>query len=183
MSFRAKVANLIVVARQQPGNVVLGIVGLFFLNVLLFIFLVNKFWNAGILLLIVFLTHFVWPIALIIFGILRLRRGESTDETEIKHRREVTLRYFAIANLGLLVILIIVWRYQVFQGYVLYTSIDLVIPILILSGLFVTITWFWIKYSDNKLSKYINKAPRHYLFSIITFVIALICKNSNANQK
>ena len=177
MSLRDKVTSLTAFARQHPGYVVLGIFGLFLLNLAVFFFSVNNFPRNNPLNVTLLSTHLLWPIVLIIFGIFRLRQGTSTDEAEIKHRREVTLRYFAIGNLCLLTVLIIVWRYTVMgrRFYAIDDSLTTVLLTLIFSELFVLITWYWVKYSNNRLSASLNNAPRHYLFSIAVFVMSLIC--------
>ncbi|MDX6529350.1 MAG: hypothetical protein QOH41_1640 [Blastocatellia bacterium] len=85
------------------------------------------------------------------------------------------LRYFVLGNLLVVIILISSWRYLVAKGDVVDASVIIVPPILFLSGLLVTVIWYWLKYSDNKLSTSLNRAPRHYLFSAIALVLTVIC--------
>lgn len=177
MNLKVKSTELIQDVRQHPRQIVLALVCAFVLNVLSFVFAIANSRPPGTILGLLFTLIFVWPIALIAYGIARLRRGKSADETEVKNRRAIVLKYFAIGGLLLLAILIAFWRYivEVYGYHPINQVSSLIVFIAVLAGLFVIIVWHWIKYSENKLSAHINRASIHYLFSAITLVIILIC--------
>ena len=169
------ITNLINGAIEHAKYVLLSIGAVFLLNFLLFFWLLVSFPPRDKPLAIAFVLIFVWPVLLVVYGVLRLRSTTTASEEIIKRRREVTLRYFGICTFCLVVALLFSWRYLVSEDLPLTASFYIVLPLIILAALLVVIAWYWSKYSKTKLSLWIEKAPIHYLFAATALVIAAIC--------